>query len=283
MSTTNQEALWEEKNSIELEKSCLNSNAIEQKDTMKEIKLDLITSQCNDIGKISGIYKIINKVNGKYYVGSSNNILKRLKHHINRLKNNKHVNDYLQNAWNKYQITNFKFYIIECVNSNLLYIEQKYLNIAKTEQHISYNLKFIVSGGDISDYSKQKISKALKNRIVSNETKEKLKISHLGHKLSNKTKQILSDLQSGKKLSIDSKNKISNYFKNKKLSTFHKEKLSTSAKSRHITFSFYNTETNNNFYGTKSQFYKTFNLNRHHVVELLNKKRNNLKGWILSS
>lgn len=28
-----------------------------------------------DITKISGIYKIINKINGKYYVGSSDNIL----------------------------------------------------------------------------------------------------------------------------------------------------------------------------------------------------------------
>ena len=48
-----------------------------------------------------GIYKIINKVNGKYYVGSSLNINKRWSVHKSALSKNKHHNDHLQNAWNK--------------------------------------------------------------------------------------------------------------------------------------------------------------------------------------
>lgn len=55
----------------------------------------------NDItrGKISGVYKIVNRVNGKYYVGSSNHILKRWTRHKNDLDNNKHRNIHLQRGW----------------------------------------------------------------------------------------------------------------------------------------------------------------------------------------
>lgn len=54
------------------------------------------------MNKISGIYKILNIKNGKFYIGSSNNIKVRWSQHKTLLKNNKHENKYLQNAWNKY-------------------------------------------------------------------------------------------------------------------------------------------------------------------------------------
>jgi hypothetical protein len=57
--------------------------------------------------KTSGVYKIINKVDGKYYIGSSGDIRGfnrgRWYGHINKLKKNKHINSHLQNAWNKYK------------------------------------------------------------------------------------------------------------------------------------------------------------------------------------
>jgi hypothetical protein len=72
MSTTNEKILWEEKNSIEPEKSCLNNNATEANDIIKNTNNCLTKNPCDDTGKISGIYKIVNKINGKYYVGSNN-------------------------------------------------------------------------------------------------------------------------------------------------------------------------------------------------------------------
>tara|TARA_R110002012_G_scaffold59679_1_gene156293 strand:- start:9496 stop:10071 length:576 start_codon:yes stop_codon:yes gene_type:complete len=59
--------------------------------------------------KKSSIYKIT--INGKIYVGSTLDTYGRMKHHINRLKNNKHGNHYLQNAYNKY--CEFLFEIVE--------------------------------------------------------------------------------------------------------------------------------------------------------------------------
>jgi group I intron endonuclease len=53
------------------------------------------------------IYRIKNKTNEKCYYGSSKNIEKRWKTHLNQLKNKKHINCILQNAWNKYGEDNF--------------------------------------------------------------------------------------------------------------------------------------------------------------------------------
>ena len=55
----------------------------------------------------SGIYKIENIINGKLYVGSTNNYIGRRNTHICELKNNKHVNRHLQSAWNKFKENNF--------------------------------------------------------------------------------------------------------------------------------------------------------------------------------
>lgn len=49
----------------------------------------------------SGIYQIINLVNGKCYVGSAVNIKKRCYYHLRSCRLNKHHSKKLQRAWNK--------------------------------------------------------------------------------------------------------------------------------------------------------------------------------------
>jgi hypothetical protein len=51
---------------------------------------------------ISGIYKITNLKTGKVYIGKASRVSSRLANHKYLLRNNKHVNVYLQRAWNKY-------------------------------------------------------------------------------------------------------------------------------------------------------------------------------------
>jgi len=73
------------------------------------------------------IYKIICLINNKFYIGSSININKRLKAHVNLLKRNKHPNKRLQNAWDECGEKNFKFEIIETVyDINQLLIREKW-------------------------------------------------------------------------------------------------------------------------------------------------------------
>jgi len=70
------------------------------------------------INKIQGIYCIENLVNGKKYIGSSNNIHSRWNQHKRSLNKNMHHSILLQRAWNKYGENNFKFYILEVNDCN---------------------------------------------------------------------------------------------------------------------------------------------------------------------
>lgn len=90
----------------------------------------------------SGIYKIINIRNGKFYLGSSKNLSQRKKKHIYELNKGTHHSSYLQNAYNKYGAENFKFTIIEYVEENrLLEVEQQYLDELKPYlEDIGYNM-----------------------------------------------------------------------------------------------------------------------------------------------
>lgn len=81
---------------------------------------------------LCGVYSITCLVNQKIYIGSSSNIYKRWNNHRWLLKNNKHNNNYLQNAWNKYGEENFKFDIVELCNYGKQFeLEQKYLDEKK--------------------------------------------------------------------------------------------------------------------------------------------------------
>lgn len=100
------------------------------------------------IDKVSGIYKIVNKVNGKYYIGSSRNVNKRISEHLSELSNKKHCNKKLQNAYNKYGEEIFKFEIIsKCPIQYLLRLEYWFIktlnpfyNIIKVQE--DYKIKF---------------------------------------------------------------------------------------------------------------------------------------------
>lgn len=109
---------------------------------------------------VAGIYKIINKVNNKYYLGSSKNINKRYCIHLSNLKKNKHHCSYLQNAYNKYGKDSFYLEILLVVNfsdnleAELKTIEQFFLDNLEYSQ--VYNISSSASGGDLIKNHPQK-------------------------------------------------------------------------------------------------------------------------------
>ena len=98
----------------------------------------------------SGIYKITNISNGKFYIGSSKNIHKRWIRHLRDLKNGEHNNVHLQRAFNLGGQEAFKFEILEnCEENMLLIIEQSYLDKTRCwDAQIGYNIGRSASGGD---------------------------------------------------------------------------------------------------------------------------------------
>ena len=65
----------------------------------------------------SGIYTIICKTTGKYYIGSAVWIRKRWRNHREDLRKGKHHNLYLQRAWNKYGEDNFDFIVFSLLST----------------------------------------------------------------------------------------------------------------------------------------------------------------------
>jgi group I intron endonuclease len=153
----------------------------------------------------SGIYKILNTINNKCYIGSAKNLNNRWKRHKYLLNNNKHENCYLQNSWNKYKENSFKFIVLEKTEpKNLIIREQYYIdNLNATNKNIGYNLSPTANstlGFKFSEESKKKMSLLKKGKkstrgyyIMPEETKKKIsesnKLSQKGRKHSEETKK----------------------------------------------------------------------------------------------
>lgn len=146
-----------------------------------------------DLKKISGIYAIINKINNKIYIGSSCDIGGRIYWHLNYLKNNRHHNDKLQNAWNKYGKDNF--YI------NIVYRDIDIKDLEKYEQFVmdlfnvtedGYNIALKADRSEMSQETKDKISKSLKGRKRNKESIEKTRFTLIGQKRSEDSKNKMS-------------------------------------------------------------------------------------------
>jgi len=184
------------------------------------------------------IYKIINQINGKIYVGKTTlPIEKRLKRHFYLA--DKKVNRYLYDAINKYSKENFIIELIEECEYNLANEREiYYINLYKSNnKEFGYNMTIGGDGGKMpeeslqkmilkktgikmSEETKRKISEANKGKIphiMTEECKEKIRQSLLksGHKPpitywkteehpmygkthSNKVKQKLSEFRTGK-------------------------------------------------------------------------------------
>lgn len=112
---------------------------------------------------IEGIYKITNIENNKVYIGKAKDIKTRWSVHKHQLRNNKHHNLYLQNAWNKYGENSFSFDIIEECDENSLCSREKfwidYYN-SFSSRECGYNLTDGGEGGALSQESIEKLSKS---------------------------------------------------------------------------------------------------------------------------
>lgn len=117
----------------------------------------------------SGLYKITNVKNGKFYIGSSKDVEFRWSEHKKHLNGNYHINKKLQNAWNFYGKENFSFDILETVNEcDLLVKEQFYLNMFKPHmKEIGYNINPSAYGGDTITNNPNK-EQIIKNMTVAN-------------------------------------------------------------------------------------------------------------------
>lgn len=177
--------VWEDADSIGPETNCSVSRGFGQNAITGSTENDSTRGLCGDIGKTSGIYKIINKVNGKYYVGSSTDIKTRWNNHRKELRRKSHDNKHMERAWHKYGGDNFQFVIIEKVSPEQLTLaEQKHLDICKEYPKASYNMAYDAIAPN-------------RGRQASPGTRLKLSISHMGIKHTPESKLKISNSRVG--------------------------------------------------------------------------------------
>lgn len=148
------------------------------------------------------IYRIVNKIDGKSYIGQS--IYDNPSRRWNTHKSN-HINEkyeqYLYRAMRKYGIDNFEFIkICICSREELDTLECTYIKEYNTFGDGGYNM---TTGGQgtrdykASDETRKKISQAGKGRIPSEETRKKLSIANMGHTVSEETREKLRKASTG--------------------------------------------------------------------------------------
>lgn len=129
--------------------------------------------------KKTGIYKIVNLITEKVYVGSAVDIDKRWYNHKRLLSNNKNKLPKLQNSVNKHGIDNFIFEIVEeCTKDILIEREQYWIDYFDSYKN-GYNSRPIANsnlGTVFSKEHREKISNSHKGKIVSEESKKKMSV-----------------------------------------------------------------------------------------------------------
>ncbi|MFA5323521.1 MAG: NUMOD3 domain-containing DNA-binding protein [Smithella sp.] len=218
----------------------------------------------NTIPAKSGIYKILNTVTGKCYVGSAVNLKKRRDEHFNLLRRGAHHSTKLQNSWGKHGEGAFVFEILETVSEkdSLISREQFWIDKLKAFGEGGYNMSPRAGsslGVKHSEKSRLNMSRAhighrhseetitkFKKRTASAETLAKL----IGRKATPETRAKMSAARKGQTVSdetrakvsynsshrsIETRAKIGAGHKGKIVSEETREKLSVAAKGRKHT------------------------------------------------
>ena len=161
-----------------------------------------------------GIYKIINVVNNKFYVGSAVDFTVRKRKHWWQLRRGTHGNKHLQASWQKYGESAFTFVIVEELSpeADVLAAENVWL-----KEHVGkdycYNIatdatapQLGMSGGKNAMYGKAfshteeakvKIAVASAARVQTEEEKAKRRKSMRGHHVAASTRAKISATLSG--------------------------------------------------------------------------------------
>jgi group I intron endonuclease len=181
----------------------------------------------------SGIYEIVNTVNGKRYIGSARELKTRWRRHRWELRGCRHGNEKLQRAWNKYGEGAFKFLpILMCQPSMLLFYEQQLLDKVKPEYNIAVRAGAPTAGTKLTSLHKERIGAAHKGKIVSAETRARSSASHKGFVPSAEARAKLSTAGKGRVLTEEHKARISAAHIGRTASPEARVKMSEAAKRR---------------------------------------------------
>ena len=252
------------------------------------IKFNLEGLTKSDLKKI-GVYKIVNTINGHFYIGSTDRkFSERFKEHCRyyeqyRNEGKRNLHPILWNAYDKHGIENFKIEILEYLSDKTYYEilerEEYYIELLKP----SYNIcKYPTCGGKpnlgrkLSKEWKQKIGEASKKYKHSEET---LKIVSANNQNNAIKLQFTKDLESltfdswvhaSKYFNVSSAALMNAYKRKKKYKNWNITKLSSQKKSIKII-----TEDSEIIFNSYNECDKYFDMWRGYTSEFVNKTSKN--------
>lgn len=166
--------------------------------------LRFMKTNYKELSNKSGVYQIVNELNGRIYIGSAKRFKSRYSHHLKSLEKGTHHNKFLQNDYNKCGSDLFIFEVLEVVEgeqSDRLLVEQKYVDVHYDNQDFCYNFKKQAKAESRTCFSKdpEKTKKLMSEKQKAlwqdPQHKEKmskafaLKPSQKGYKMSEATRQ----------------------------------------------------------------------------------------------
>jgi group I intron endonuclease len=193
------------------------------------------------------IYRIINKIDGKSYVGQycKDNPRQRFTNHKSRARNEAST-EYIYRAIRKHGVENFDFTLVcVCKNEELNDLEVKYIKEFDTFGENGYNmtsggqgvrdlkhtpetkekLRIMSTGKFPNEEVRKRISDGLKGHSVSKETREKHRRNATGVKKKVETIEKLRKANIGRVVSKETGEKLSKALTGKKKSEDHIKKI----------------------------------------------------------
>lgn len=162
-----------------------------------------------------GIYSFTNKLNGKKYIGSSDDLDRRWNDHFTLFIRGDHPNSYMQRSVDKHGIDIFEIeWMLKCPEEELLYWEDHYIDLFDS-MNSGYNL-ISADRREWSKETKKKLSKMFSGegnpffgRRHTEETKKQISDKNKGRKMSEEQRLKMIKAVTGLKRSDEAKRNIS--------------------------------------------------------------------------
>lgn len=180
--------------------------------------------------RLSGVYGIVHRASGKIYVGSSCSLKSRTSYHRSKLRNNKHDNCYLQNAWTSHGEEAFDFVILErCERDQLVTKEAAWMKFTGCcNRDKGFNLDLQCIRKQHSEETKRKIGDAHKGMRHTDEARAKMSAANTGRKFPPRTAEQRANharASTGRIVSAETRAKMSAIHKGKIMTERHKQQI----------------------------------------------------------